>query len=183
MPDIYLSIKDPKGTGIYNGGNLKFIKQSKEDQSIYFDEQEFGNDNSVTKEIMTTIGIDPQRIAVGLNDYETKEGAPTQWEEITDYDDNLVHNLLASAYGYGYYYVRQVKPGELKIVSIESPEDAYEMVGDIKSIKVKYAGIQSKATEVRVETSSQLMGDNVYQIDIRNSAGGILPGIKIKTLK
>jgi hypothetical protein len=183
MPDIYLSIKDPKGTGIYNGGNLKFIKQSKEDQSIYFDEQEFGNDNSVTKEIMTTIGIDPQRIAVGLNDYETKEGAPTQWEEITDYDDNLVHNLLASAYGYGYYYVRQVKPGELKIVSIESPEDAYEMVGDIKSIKIKYAGIQSKATEVRIETSSQLMGDNVYQIDIRNSGGLILPGIKIKTLK
>jgi hypothetical protein len=27
------------------------------------------------------------------------------------------------------------------------------------------------------------MGDNVYQIDIRNSTGGILPGIKIKTLK
>jgi hypothetical protein len=27
------------------------------------------------------------------------------------------------------------------------------------------------------------MGDNVYQIDIRNSTGGILPGIKIRTLK
>jgi len=183
MPDIYLSIKDPKGTGIYNGGNLKFIKQSKEDQSIYFDEQEFGNDSSVTKEIMTTIGIDPQRIAIGLNDYQTKEGAPTGWEEITDYDDTLVHNLLASAYGYGYYYVRQVKPGEVKVVSIESPEDAYEMVGDIKSIKIKYPGISSKSGEVRIETSSQLMGDNVYQIDIRNSMGGILPGIKIKTLK
>jgi hypothetical protein len=183
MPDIYLSIKDPKGTGIYNGGNLKFIKQSKEDQSIYFDKQEFNNDSSVTKEIMDIISIDPQRIAIGLNDYQTKEGAPNGWEEITDYNDTLVHNLLASAYGYGYYYVRQVKPGEIKVVSIESPEDAYEMVGDIKSIKVKYPGISSKSGEVRIETSSQLMGDNVYQIDIRNSMGGILPGIKIKTLK
>jgi hypothetical protein len=27
------------------------------------------------------------------------------------------------------------------------------------------------------------MGDNVYIIDIRNASGGILPGIKIKTLK
>jgi hypothetical protein len=27
------------------------------------------------------------------------------------------------------------------------------------------------------------MGDNVYILDIRNSAGGILPGLKIKTLK
>jgi hypothetical protein len=183
MPDIYLSIKDPKGTGIYNGGNLKFIKQNKENGSIYFDEQEFGNDNSVIKEIMTTVGIDPQRIAVGLNDYQTKEGTPPQWEEITDYDDTLVHNLLASAYGYGYYYVRQVKPGQLKVVDIESPEDAYEMVGDIKSIKVKYPGITSKSGEVRIETSSKIMGDNIYSIDIRNAAGGILPGIKIKTLK
>jgi hypothetical protein len=183
MPDIYLSIKDPKGTGIYNGGNLKFIKQNKENQSIYFDEQTFGEDTSVIKEIMTTVGIDPQRIAIGLNDYITKEGAPSQWEPITEYDDNLVHNLLASAYGYGYYYVRQVKPGELKIAYIETPEDAYEMVGDIKSIKVKYPGIDSKSGEVRIETSSQIMGDNVYQIDIRNSTGGILPGIKIRTLK
>ena len=183
MPDIYLSIKDPKGTGIYNGGNLKFIKQNKENGSIYFDEQEFANDSSVIKEIMTTVGIDPQRIAVGLNDYQTKEGTPPQWEEITDYDDTLLHNLLASAYGYGYYYVRQVKPGQLKVVGIESPEDAYEMVGDIKSIKVKYPGITSKSGEVRIETSSQIMGDNVYIIDIRNASGGILPGIKIKTLK
>jgi hypothetical protein len=28
-----------------------------------------------------------------------------------------------------------------------------------------------------------LMGDNIYQIDIRNSSGGIIPGLKVKTLK
>jgi hypothetical protein len=94
-----------------------------------------------------------------------------------------IHNILASAYGYGYWYVRQVKPGELKIVNIDSPEDAYEMVGDIKSIEIKYPHKASKSTEVRIETSSQLMGDNIYMVDIRNASGGILPSIRIKTLK
>jgi hypothetical protein len=180
--EIYLSIKDPKGSGIYNGGRIKFIKQG-EDSTIYFDEDEFIGDNSVIKNMFTALSIDPQKIVNGLNDYLNKEGLPQPPETITNYDDTLLHNLLASSYGYGYWYVRQTTPGELKIVNIESPEDAYEMVGDIKSVKIKYPGINTKATEVRIETSSQLMGDNVYILDIRNSAGGILPGLKIKTLK
>ena len=180
--EIYLSIKDPKGTGIYNGGRIKFIKQS-EDNTIYFDEDEFIGDNSVIKNMFTALSVDPQKMVNGLNDYINKEGLPQPPETITDYDDTLLHNLLASSYGYGYWYVRQIKPGELKIVNIESPEDAYEMVGDIKSVKIKYPGINTKATEVRIETSSQLMGDNVYILDIRNAAGGILPGLKIKTSK
>jgi hypothetical protein len=85
--EIYLSIKDPKGTGIYNGGNVKFIKQNKEDNTVYFDEDAFINDTSVTKEIFSSIGIDPQKIVNGLNDYINKEGLPSQREQITDYDD------------------------------------------------------------------------------------------------
>lgn len=181
--EIYLSIKDPKGTGIYNGGNVKFIKQNKEDNTVYFDEDAFINDTSVTKEIFSSIGIDPQKIVNGLNDYINKEGLPSQREQITDYDDTQLHNLLASSYGYGYWYVRQTKPGELKIVNIESPEDAYEIVGDIQSVEIKYPSINSKSTEIKIKTSSQLMGDNIYQIDIRNSSGGIIPGLKVKTLK
>ena len=180
--EIYLSIKDPKGSGIYNGGRIKFIKQS-EDNTIYFDEDEFIGDTSVIKNMFTALSVDPQKIVNGLNDYINKEGLPSQIETITDYDDTLLHNLLASSYGYGYWYVRQTKPGELKIVNIESPEDAYEMVGDIKSVKVKYPSISSKSTEVKIDTTSQLMGDNSYILDIRNSAGGILPGLKIKTAK
>jgi len=181
--EIYLSIKDPKGTGIYNGGNVKFIKQNKEDNTVYFDEDAFINDTSVTKEMFLSIGIDPQKIVNGLNDYINKEGLPSQKEQITDYDDTQLHNLLASSYGYGYWYVRQIKPGELKIVNIESPEDAYEIVGDIQSIEIKYPSISSKSTEIKIKTSSKLMGDNIYQIDIRNSSGGIIPGLKVKTLK
>jgi hypothetical protein len=108
---------------------------------------------------------------------------PFKTGEITDYDDTQLHNLLASSYGYGYWYVRQTKPGELKVVNIESHEDAYEIVGDIQSVEIKYPSINSKSTEIKIKTSSQLMGDNIYQIDIRNSSGGIIPGLKVKTLK
>jgi hypothetical protein len=57
------------------------------------------------------------------------------------------------------------------------------MVGDIKSIEIRYPSKSSKSTEVRIETSSQLMGDNIYVVDIRNASGGILPAIRIRTLK
>ena len=183
LPDTYLSIKDPKGTNIYNGGNIKFIKQDNETGTIIFDEETYNNETSVIKDLFMTIGIDPQRIVAGLNDYIIKEGQPSTLEKITEYNDVQIHNILASAYGYGYWYVRQVKPGELKIVNIDSPEDAYEMVGDIKSIQIKYPHKASKSTEVKIETSSQLMGDNIYMVDIRNASGGILPAIKIRTLK
>jgi hypothetical protein len=65
----------------------------------------------------------------------------------------------------------------------ETMNNFYEMVGDIKSIEIKYPHKASKSTEVRIKTSSQLMGDNIYMVDIRNASGGILPSIRIKTLK
>ena len=178
----YLSIKDPKGTGIYNGGNVKFIKMSPD--GPIFDEQAFIQDTSLTKELFEMLNINPQRIADGLKNYVNKNGDNEQWEEIQDYDDTALVNLLASSYGYGYYYVRQIKPGSLKIKDLENSEDTYGFVGEIKSVKIKYANKSTKSTEVRIETNSQDLGDNVYVISIRNAAGSLLPiGLKIQTLK
>jgi hypothetical protein len=178
----YLSIKDPKGTGIYNGGNVKFVKDSPD--GPVFDQESFVKDNSLTKELFEMLSINPQRIADGLKDYINKTGNGESWEDIQDYDDTALVNLLASSYGYGYYYVRQTKPGNLKIKDLESPEDTYSFVGSIKSVKIKYANKSTKSTEVRIETNSQDLGDNIYVISIRNAAGSLLPiGLKIQTLK
>jgi len=176
-----ISLKDPKGDYIYNGGNLKFFKMNNEGQ-VYFDEKAFISDTSPTKEVLEVAGVNPEKIAEGLNNNINKTGPPAQWEDVQDYDPVKLRNLLASSYGYGYYYVRQVKPGELLIKDISTEEDVNNLVGEVKSVKIKYPSIDSKSTEVRIIAGSPEGGDTIYQIDIRNAQGGYLPAIKIKSI-
>jgi hypothetical protein len=176
-----ISLKDPKGDYVYNGGNVKFIKQNPEG-NIYFDEETFIKDNSPTKEIFEILNINPQRLANGLENYVKKEGVPSQWETITDYDGTKLEKMLASSYGYGYYYVRQVRPGELYIKDINSENDVTQLIGQISSVKIKYPSIASKSCEVKVETNSPEGGTNIYQVELRNSSGGVLPSIKVKSI-
>lgn len=179
--DYNISLKDPKGDYIYNGGNVKFIKQN-EEGNIYFDEETFIKDTSSTKEIFEILDINPQRIAEGLENYVKKEGTPSQWESINDYDGIKLEKLLASSYGYGYYYVRQIKPGELYIKDINSEDDVTQMIGEISSVKIKYPSISSKSCEIKIETTSFDGNKTTYQVELRNSLGGILPAIKIKSV-
>ena len=180
----YLSIKNVGGSAIYNGGNIPFIVFDKEGKVI-FDESKYNN-NPLFADIFDTLGIDSQLIADGLNDYINKTGKITDWESAQGIDINKVKNLLASSFGYGYWYVREKPGGKLFIYHVATPEDAYKMVGDLKpdSIKIKYPGNTSKGgtkvLEVRIETNSEVLegGKNVplvYQIVARNAAGNVLP--------
>ena len=176
-----ISLKDPKGDYVYNGGNLKFIKQG-QDKNIYFDEKSFIDDDSLTKKIVEITGVNPEKIANGLENYVKQEGEPSSWEEITDYDGQKIINFLRSSYGYGYYYVRQIRPGELYIKDINKKEDIDELIGEVTSVRVKYPSVASKSCEVRVTTNSAEGGETIYQIDMRNAAGGILPALKVKSI-
>ena len=68
---IYLSIKDQKGSGIYNGGNVTFVYLNDKGKAI-FDQSKY-NDKPLFKEIFEACGIDPQRMADGINSYITKK--------------------------------------------------------------------------------------------------------------
>lgn len=180
----YLSIKNVGGSAIYNGGNLPFIVMDK-DGKVVFDKSKY-NDNPLFKDIFDILGIDSQRIADGLNDYITKTGEPTNWETANIKDINAVKNLLASSFGYGYWYIREKKGNKLFIHHVATPEDAYDMVGDLNqnSVKVKYPGNTSKGgtkvLEVQIETNSKVLEGGpkvplIYQIVARNASGGIVP--------
>jgi hypothetical protein len=176
----YLSIKNVGGSAIYNGGNIPFIVFDKEGKVI-FDQSKY-QDNSLFADIFDTLNIDSQRIADGLNNYINQTGTPNSWESVSGIDVNKVKNLLASSFGYGYWYVREKPGGKLFMYHVATPEDAYKMVGDLKSdsVKVKYPGPTTKVLEVRIETESEVLegGKNVplvYQIVARNAAGKVLP--------
>jgi len=178
--DYYLSIKNVGGSAIYNGGNIPFIVFDKEGKVI-FDKSKSG-DNPLFADIFDTLGIDSQRIADGLNNYINQTGAPNNWESVSGVDLDKVKNLLASSFGFGYWYVREKPGGKLFIYHVATPEDAYKMVGDLKSdsVKVKYPGPSTKVLEVRIETESEVLEGGkrvplVYQIVARNAAGKVLP--------
>jgi hypothetical protein len=176
----YLSIKNVGGSAIYNGGNLPFIVFDKEDKVI-FDKSKF-NDNPLFADIFDTLNIDSQKIADGLNNYVNQTGVPNNWESIDGVDLSKVKKLLASSFGYGYWYVREKPGGKLFIYHVATAEDAYKMVGELRpdSVKVKYPGPTTKVLEVRIETDSEVLEGGkttplVYQIVARNASGKLLP--------
>jgi hypothetical protein len=157
----YLSIKNVGGSAIYNGGNIPFIVLDKEGK-VVFDKSKL-NDNPLFANIFDTLKIDPQRIADGLNDYVSQTGTPNNWESVSGVDLDKVKKLLASSFGYDYWYIREKPGGKLFIYHVATPEDAYKMVGDLRpdSVKVKYPGNTSKGgtkvLEVRIETDSEVL--------------------------
>lgn len=180
----YLSIKNKKGSAIYNGGNIPFIVQD-EDGKVIFDKSKYNN-NPLFAEIFDTLGIDSQRVADGLNDYINKTGENVDWESSQGIDLNKVKNLLASSFGYDYWYIREKSGDKVFTYHVATPEDAYKMVGklDSNSVKIKYPGNTSrggtKVLEVRIETDSEVLEGGsrvplVYQIVARNAAGKLLP--------
>jgi hypothetical protein len=178
--EYYLSIKNVGGSAIYNGGNLPFIIMDKEGKVI-FDKSKYG-DNPLFQKMFDIMGVDSQRIADGLNDYINKTGAQSNWETAQVKDLDAIKNLLASSFGYGYWYIREKKGNKLFIYNVASPQDAYDMVGDLKadSIKIKYPGVSTKVLEVRIETDSKVLEGGprvplIYQIVARNATGSVLP--------
>ena len=125
-PPTYLSIKDKKGSGIYNGGNVTFIRM--EGEKAIFDQSKY-NDKPLFREIFEACGIDPQRIADGINSYLTKKGERSEWQSSTSIDLGKIKNLLASSFGYGYWYVREKAKNNIFVHYINDEQGAFDMVG------------------------------------------------------
>jgi len=188
--DIYLSIKNIKGSGIYNGGNVPFVILNEEGIAV-FDESKY-NEKPLFKEIFEACGIDPQRMADGLTAYITQEGEASSWESSTDVDLTKVKNLLASSFGYGYWYVREKAGGEIFVHYIDGEQGAYDMVGELNAdaVKIKYPGTNTKALDVVIDTNSPVLSKDDdktplrYQIVVRNASRKTLPArLNIRTNK
>ena len=155
-PPTFLSIKDKKGSAIYNGGNVTFIRM--EGEKAIFDQSKY-DEKPLFREIFEACGIDPQRIADGINSYLTKTGEKSEWQSSTSVDLVKVKNLLASSFGYGYWYVREKAKNNIFVHYIEGEQGAYDMVGELQSnaVKIKYPGTTSKNMEIVIETNSSVL--------------------------
>jgi len=167
----YISLKNKQGSGLYSGPNVPFI--TFDGDKVVYDKSKKGSSPSIDL-LFDMFNIDPQRLADSLNSYITKEGGSDSWTS-TKIDNESFIKLLASSIGYGYYYVRETKPGEIKATPILTPEDAYDAIGKITNVEVKYPGPTTKILSLKVDTDSPTFGPSQYMINIRNTQGKLLP--------
>ena len=167
----YISLKNKAGSGLYSGPNIAFITYDGE--KVVYDSSKKGTSPSIDL-LFDMFNIDPQRLADGLNNYIKQEGKSDNWTD-TKIDNDKFIKLLASSIGYGYYYVKETKPGEVKVVPILSSQDAYDAVGKILKIEAKYPGPTTKIMSLKIDTDSPTFGPSQYLVAIRNTEGKLLP--------
>jgi hypothetical protein len=167
----YISLKNKAGSGLYSGPNIPFITYDNE--NVVYDSSKKGTSPSIDL-LFDMFNIDSQRLADGLNNYIKQEGKSDNWTDIKIDNDKFI-KLLASSIGYGYYYVRETKPGEVKVVPILSPQDAYDTIGKILKTEIKYPGPTTKIMSLKIDTDSPIFGPSQYLVAIRNTQGKLLP--------
>lgn len=169
--EYYVSLKNVSGSGIYSGPSVPFIYEK--DGEIIYDSSKLNSNESI-KILFDMFKISPEKITLGLNNYVNQTGDDSSFESV-DIDKESFKKLLASSLGYGYYYVRETGPEQVKVIPLLTAKDANEAVGDVKSAKIKYPGKNTKQLTAKIETDSPIFGQSEYQVSIRNTQGKLLP--------
>jgi len=177
-PDYYISLKNISGGTFYNGGIIPFIVE-KEGKAVY--EPSKFESKPIMASIFKAFQIDPKKVAQGINEYIAGEGKiPNSFIPVSG-DTNALKNLIASGYGYGYWYVRE-KKNDIFIYNIKTAKESYDLVGDIKNILIKYPNAETKTLTLKLVADSPILGQVNYLIEIRNTQGKLLPlDLKMKT--
>jgi hypothetical protein len=167
----YVSLKNVAGSGVYSGPNVPFIYEK--DGKVIYDESKKNSNPSIAL-LFDIFNIDSQKLADGLNEYVTKEGTENSWSK-AEIDTEKFKKLLSSSLGFGYYYVRETKPGEVKVIPLLTAEDATNSIGNITKTEIKYPGPNTKQLTIKIDTNSPIFGPSQYQVSIRNTSGKLLP--------
>ena len=167
----YISLKNKSGSGLYSGKNVPFIVM--QGDKVVYDASK--RDSTSEMGILADIlNIDGEKVAKGLNDYVDQTGPSTSWEA-HNIETEKFKNFLASSFGYGYYYVKEAKGGDVKVVPILTAQDALNAVGKLSNIYIKYPGSNTKITAVLVESDSEIFGKSKFLVTLRNTQGKLLP--------
>jgi hypothetical protein len=169
--EYYISLKNVSGSGVYSGPNVPFIYEK--DSKVIYDDSKKNATPSIAL-LFDIFNIDSQKLADGLNGYVTKEGTEDTFSKVK-IDSNKFKKLLASSLGYGYYYVRETKPGEVKVIPLLSAKDSENAIGNITNTEIKYPGPNTKQLTMKIDTESPIFGSSQYQVSVRNTAGKLLP--------
>ena len=169
--DYYISLKNKAGSGLYSGKNIPFIYDY--DGEVIYDDSKRHLVPSIDY-LFNIFNIDGEFLAQGINNYIHQKGKANDWCNV-NIDNEGFKNLLASSFGYGYYYVKETTKNNIDVTPILTKQDALNAVGEIKSTQIKYPGPTTKQLTIKTLTHSPLFGNSQYEVHIRNTRGNILP--------
>ena len=167
----YISIKNKRGSTFANLGGVS---------------QTFSNDftmNTKTNigKLLIDIGFDPDLVKQGFTSYAKDK--PVHFETRIKMDKHVkpgdeLYNFLLKSWGWGYFYIRELKPG-FKVKKITEKLVKETLLDGLIIHEINYPSRSSKQLWVKFGN-----GLVEYYLEIRNSAGKIKPNdAKVKINK
>ena len=178
---LYISLKDPQGKTLSNSGyagGFEMVNDTLTPASHSLDQ------------FVTALGIDKEKIAVGVMDYISQNMSDPEQCEIDmnpNFDAETIGKFLASGLGYGYVYARLGKDGSYHVEYLNTPEDSAALVGTPIKVAISYARhCGDKKSQRSKGTRAAIICDNgaKYSVAIRNKNAKAKPDqIMISILK
>lgn len=176
---IYISLKDPGGSTFANTGYTGGFKLGKDRNG----EPAVLPGSHPTDDFLLALGVNKRLAAKGFTNVLRESPVPVaptpkryskkdpvveaEPEEQQDYEK--VQTYLASAYGIGYWYARDMGGGNWHVKKIVTKKDALGLVGDIKRIDISYPGVTKQITCSILTTKGR------YIVEVRHAHSGVVP--------
>jgi hypothetical protein len=97
---------------------------------------------------------------------------------VQSFDGDIIRKYIASAFDYGYYYVRQLKNNQFEVKDLTTLEKLYDYIGNVTSASIGYpfyAGPSKndkrKTAKIAIETDT----GRKFLFSLRNKIGGDVP--------
>lgn len=174
---IHVSLKNESGVTLANSGyGGSFIVKATDAITVvrpgYHSLDEF---------VIRGLGIDKKLVANGISDYANKIiRKRSQIIVNTSFNADIIKDYLASAYGYGYWYVRQHSADNVEVLNLTTPNAARSKIGKVVDVTVMYPFYSVTRASKQLTAKITTTAAN-YVVEIRNSQGGVDPNeIKVK---
>lgn len=174
---IYVSLKNESGATFANSGYKGGFAIGKVGSKIKL----VSTPHRLDDFVVSALGINKALVASGITDYANKVATKNpQINTPARFDAVKIEQYLASAYGYGYWYVRQRGSG-VEVVDLTTAKKMLSKLGKVTGVVVTYpfwsTGRSTKQLTAKITTTT-----GTYVVEIRNSQAALEPNeIKVKT--
>jgi hypothetical protein len=176
---VYISLKNPTGDTFANTGYAGGFVESEDKSGAPI----VLSGKHPTDDFLKALGVNKNLAAKGFTNVLRGEKAPVadaperfskkssivDLEPVGSQDYKKVQTYLASAYGYGYWYARDMGGGNWHVEKIKNEKDAIALVGEVRRIDISYPGLTKQITCSVITTKGR------YIVEVRNTQRGIVP--------
>lgn len=168
----YISLKNVNGLTVANN-SLKQMFVEQKDGSVAV------NNVPSIDPLLVAAHLDKTKVAELIKAYITGTPAGTvASENVEGADTETILKYIASAFDYGYYYVRQLKDDKFEIKDLTTFEHLKEFIGDITSVAISYPyyagpGVRQKRKAASIIATTTT--GHKFVFSLRNKKGGIIP--------